>query len=79
MGRFAVAVGSFVLLLLFAPNPASGRLAILGLAAFLIGVGLFMLFTARRQTAVGRRISAPPGPIRTETTPCGASPKSPAQ
>lgn len=53
MGRFAVAVGGFVLLLLFAPNPASGRLAILGLAAFLICVGLFMLFAARRQTAAG--------------------------
>jgi hypothetical protein len=51
MGRFAVAVGSFVLLLLLAPNPASGRLAILGRAAFLIGVGLFMLFAARRQEA----------------------------
>ena len=38
-----------------------------------------MHFAARRQNAVGRRISAPPGPIRTETTPCGASPKSPAQ
>jgi SSS family transporter len=63
MGRFAVVVGSFVLLLLFAPNPASGRLAILGLAAFLIGVGLLMLFAARRRTAVATQpIPAPPGP-----------------
>jgi Na+/proline symporter len=62
MGRFAVAVGSFVLLLLFAPNPASGRFAILGLAAFLIGVGLFMLFAARRQTAAASQvIPAPSG------------------
>jgi Na+/proline symporter len=67
MGRFAVAVGSFVLLLLFAPNPVSGRLAILGLAAFLIAVGLFMLSSARRQTAVANRpIPAPPAPTQAE-------------
>jgi hypothetical protein len=69
MGRFAVAVGSFVLLLLFAPNPASGRLAILGLAAFLIGVGLFMLFAAKRQDASANQlISAVPDPTRPEAT-----------
>jgi uncharacterized protein YjeT (DUF2065 family) len=64
MGRFAVVVGAFVLPLLFAPNPASGRLAILGLAAFLMGVGLFMLFAARRQTAAAHSLpdSASPGP-----------------
>ena len=68
MGRFAVAVGSFVLLLLFAPNPASGRLAILGLAAFLIGVGLFMLFAARRQTAAASQvIPAPSSPTLSGT------------
>jgi uncharacterized protein YjeT (DUF2065 family) len=62
MGRFAVVVGAFVLLLLFAPNPASGRLAILGLAAFLIGVGLLMLFAARRRTtAASQVIPAPSG------------------
>jgi hypothetical protein len=62
-----LAVGSFVLLLLFAPNPVSGRLAILGLAAFLIAVGLFMLSSARRQTAVANRpIPAPPAPTQAE-------------
>jgi uncharacterized protein YjeT (DUF2065 family) len=63
MGRFAVVVGGFVLLLLFAPNPASGRLAILGLAAFLIGVGVFMLFAARRPTAAASEPApSPPDP-----------------
>jgi hypothetical protein len=53
------------LLLLFAPNPASGRLAILGFAAFLIGVGLFMLFAARRQAAASL---TSPGTARTTTS-----------
>jgi membrane-bound ClpP family serine protease len=65
MGRFAVAVGGFVLLLLLAPNPVSGRLAILGLAAFLIGVGLFMLFAARRREAANL---TKPSTSRTETS-----------
>jgi SSS family transporter len=68
MGRFALAVGVFVLLLLFAPNPTSGRLAILGLAAFLIAVGLIMIFAARRQTtAANRSIPMQPGPTQSET------------
>lgn len=61
MGRFAVVVGCFVLLLLFAPNAAAGRLAILGLAAFLIGVGSFMLFAARRPRTAG-----PPAPAASD-------------
>jgi solute:Na+ symporter, SSS family len=68
MGRFSVAVGGFVLLLLLAPNPASGRWAIFSLAAFLIGVGLGMIWTARRRAAAAnQRISVPPGSKRTGT------------
>jgi SSS family transporter len=49
MGRFTCGVAVFTLLLLLIPNPVSGRLCIIALAAGLFLVGGLLLFAGRRK------------------------------
>lgn len=51
IGRFAVVMGALMLGLLLLPNPASGRLIILAIAAFTAGIGALMLAAARRRSS----------------------------
>jgi solute:Na+ symporter, SSS family len=44
LGILAVVYGTFILSLVFIPNPMSGRLAILGCASIMIGVGAFLWY-----------------------------------
>jgi Na+/proline symporter len=48
LGTFATVMGGFVCLLLLIPNPLSGRLMILFVAGFMLGVGQLMVFLGRR-------------------------------
>jgi Na+/proline symporter len=48
MGRFAFAVGVFILLLLAAPNDFGGRIAIAALASFMLGTGSIMHWMSKR-------------------------------
>ncbi|MDP0501828.1 MAG: hypothetical protein Q7P63_17170 [Verrucomicrobiota bacterium JB022] len=49
LGRFALAVGGFVTLLVFLPNPLSARFMIVGIAAFVAAVGGFMMWRASKR------------------------------
>ncbi len=48
LGMFSLIYGSFVALLMFIPNPIEGRVAIGGVAGFLLFLGAILLFYARR-------------------------------
>jgi hypothetical protein len=49
MGRFTLAMALFTALLLFVPNPASGRVCIAALAAALAIIGLVLILAGRRK------------------------------
>lgn len=50
IGRLAVAYAVFIALLLFIPNPAHGRMAILGCALFVGGIGTVLLIYGAART-----------------------------
>ncbi len=53
LGRFGLAIGIFIALLALVPNSLGGRVSILGIAVFVLGIAAAMLWTGWRKARPG--------------------------
>ena len=66
IGTFAVTIGVFISSLVFLPNPWDGRVSILCVGGFVLGVGLLLIVVGRRSTVS----LTEPEPVSLEVEPC---------
>ena len=50
LGALSIVYGGFIALMVFVPNPVSGRLAILGCSSIMLVVGAFLMYKGRAST-----------------------------